>query len=324
MLIKELTYLQMSSWSGFCLYVAAGVFIQDEVTVKSRSQSKNNVDFLLSAMKAMGKNHIITQHFIAQLELDLEASGITQGRPGEMAGFNRIGFASVFQGILPDQNYNNRDGSDQSSCSWMTSTLAKRLAIAAKDASERRSRESRDTQSLNKSTSGSSPDDSSGSASKNGDRASHSSEHGSRRHRDPYIARTMANIGAAQLDLQSRFFATTFNLPIPSTSTTVPDPGSIYSTVMDVTNDNEFMNANISGEYPYRVPAGGTSQNRGTERPQGMFQQGSTLYDLNPNWQPVQPIFPNMSDFSDISPQIGDEDLAAIFEQPNWPPNNPT
>ena len=66
----------MNSWMGFCLYVAAGVFIQDQRGNEGKPQSITNLEFLLAAMKAIGNRHSITNHFTAQLEIDIESSGI--------------------------------------------------------------------------------------------------------------------------------------------------------------------------------------------------------------------------------------------------------
>jgi hypothetical protein len=61
---------------GFCLYVAGGVFIQDQRSDERHAQSIPNLEFLLAAMKAIGNRHSITKHFTAQLELDIEGAGI--------------------------------------------------------------------------------------------------------------------------------------------------------------------------------------------------------------------------------------------------------
>lgn len=37
-----------------------------------------NLEFLIAAMKALSKRHPITEHFVAQLELDIGASGISK------------------------------------------------------------------------------------------------------------------------------------------------------------------------------------------------------------------------------------------------------
>ena len=66
----------MNSWMGFCLYVAGGVFIQDQKSDRQHPNSFANLEFLVAAMTAIGSRHSITKHFTAQLELDIEASGI--------------------------------------------------------------------------------------------------------------------------------------------------------------------------------------------------------------------------------------------------------
>jgi len=69
----------MNSWIGFCLYVAAGVFLADERKDRASPNSRSNLEFILTAMRAIGKTHTVTQHFIAQIELDLDASGVGEG-----------------------------------------------------------------------------------------------------------------------------------------------------------------------------------------------------------------------------------------------------
>lgn len=48
---------------------------------RSRAQSVTNLEFLLLAMRAIGAKHSITNHFIAQLELDMNAAGISDAVP---------------------------------------------------------------------------------------------------------------------------------------------------------------------------------------------------------------------------------------------------
>lgn len=61
---------------GFCLYVAGGVFVQDQKSAHPNPQSASNLEFLLIAMKAIGKQHSITDHFTAQLEFDMAAAEV--------------------------------------------------------------------------------------------------------------------------------------------------------------------------------------------------------------------------------------------------------
>ncbi|TVY37892.1 Citrinin biosynthesis transcriptional activator [Lachnellula occidentalis] len=58
------------------LVIAGGVFVQDYKTGNPHPQSLANLEFLVAAMKALSKRHPVTKHFAAQLELDIEASGI--------------------------------------------------------------------------------------------------------------------------------------------------------------------------------------------------------------------------------------------------------
>lgn len=63
--------------------MAAGVLVQDKKLDHTRSTSLTNLDFLLSAMRSLSRRHSITHHFIAQLELDIEAAGIRKVHPIE-------------------------------------------------------------------------------------------------------------------------------------------------------------------------------------------------------------------------------------------------
>jgi hypothetical protein len=53
----------MNSWSGFCLYVAGGIFIKDQKMQDPQPQSASNLEFVLVAMRAIGKKHSVTDHF---------------------------------------------------------------------------------------------------------------------------------------------------------------------------------------------------------------------------------------------------------------------
>lgn len=66
----------MNTWIGFCLYVAGGIFIQDLKSEAPSPHSGTSLEFLLAAMRAIGEKHSITQHFTAQLELDIEGAGL--------------------------------------------------------------------------------------------------------------------------------------------------------------------------------------------------------------------------------------------------------
>jgi hypothetical protein len=62
-----------------------------------------NLEFLIAAMKALSKRHPITEHFVTQLELDVDASGIAKSTvSGELKhGFPKgvshpFSFSSLF------------------------------------------------------------------------------------------------------------------------------------------------------------------------------------------------------------------------------------
>jgi hypothetical protein len=76
-LISHMDASNMSSWMGFCLYVAGGILIQDLKSDHPRSQSVTNLEFLVLAMRAIGIRHSITNHFTAQLELDMTTAGVS-------------------------------------------------------------------------------------------------------------------------------------------------------------------------------------------------------------------------------------------------------
>ncbi|KAB8291561.1 hypothetical protein EYC80_006362 [Monilinia laxa] len=75
-LVSHLDASKMSSWISFCLYVASGVILQDVRKDKPSPQSASNLEFMVVAMKAVGKKHVIAKHFAAQLELEIGTQGV--------------------------------------------------------------------------------------------------------------------------------------------------------------------------------------------------------------------------------------------------------
>jgi hypothetical protein len=112
----------MNTWTGFCLYVAAGVFIDHSKGDKS-AVSASNLKFLLAAMKALGSRHLVTNHFKVKTEIEAMNAGMgdelglssfemrhIEGAPktiynlygdGELQGISEIKKRAVFPGILP-------------------------------------------------------------------------------------------------------------------------------------------------------------------------------------------------------------------------------
>lgn len=57
----------------FCLYVAARVFVQYLKSRPDDSQTADSLRFLLSAMNALKRKNPLTESFLVQLDVDLEA-----------------------------------------------------------------------------------------------------------------------------------------------------------------------------------------------------------------------------------------------------------
>lgn len=88
-LICHVDPAKMHSWAGFCLYVAAGIYVKNQSSDQPYGPSLPNLEFLLGAMRSIGRKHSITRHFIAQLELDIDAAGFTKS-PRHEAGRPKI------------------------------------------------------------------------------------------------------------------------------------------------------------------------------------------------------------------------------------------
>lgn len=65
----------MNPFLAFCLYVAARVIIHAYKKQSDDEAIKTNLDFLLNAMQAHRRKNQLTESFLAQLTLELEAAG---------------------------------------------------------------------------------------------------------------------------------------------------------------------------------------------------------------------------------------------------------
>jgi len=65
----------MSPFISFCLYVAARVFVQYLKSRPEDSQTADSLRFLLAAMNALKRKNPLTESFLVQLDVDLEALG---------------------------------------------------------------------------------------------------------------------------------------------------------------------------------------------------------------------------------------------------------
>lgn len=66
---------QVNPFTSFCLYVAARVFVQYLKSRPDESQVADSLRFLLAAMGALKKRNPLTESFLVQLDVDLEALG---------------------------------------------------------------------------------------------------------------------------------------------------------------------------------------------------------------------------------------------------------
>lgn len=75
----------MNPFVAFCLYVAARVFVQYLKAHKDDSAVISSLQFVLAAMQALKAKNPLTESFLVQLDMDLEASGLrvpaTSGQP---------------------------------------------------------------------------------------------------------------------------------------------------------------------------------------------------------------------------------------------------
>lgn len=65
----------MNPFTSFCLYVAARVFVQYLKSKADDSAVQDSLRFLLTAMNALKRRNPLTESFLAQLDVDLEALG---------------------------------------------------------------------------------------------------------------------------------------------------------------------------------------------------------------------------------------------------------
>jgi hypothetical protein len=95
---------QMNPWTGFCLYAAATVFVQQEGEAEKSASNMSNLEFVLAAMKAIGNRHSITTYFTTQLEMDIEESGILGSTDSKIIDTPSSGFLAE-RGSAPKTIY---------------------------------------------------------------------------------------------------------------------------------------------------------------------------------------------------------------------------
>ncbi|CAI6099921.1 unnamed protein product [Clonostachys chloroleuca] len=71
--VSHMDLASMNPFISFCLYVAARVFVQYLKSRPDDGQSSDSLRFLLSAMNALKRRNPLTESFLVQLDVDLEA-----------------------------------------------------------------------------------------------------------------------------------------------------------------------------------------------------------------------------------------------------------
>ncbi|KAK3906203.1 hypothetical protein C8A05DRAFT_12047 [Staphylotrichum tortipilum] len=75
-MVSHLDLSAMNPFISFCLYVSARVFVQYLKSRPDDSQTADSLRFLLSAMNALKRRNPLTESFLVQLDVDLEALGV--------------------------------------------------------------------------------------------------------------------------------------------------------------------------------------------------------------------------------------------------------
>jgi hypothetical protein len=66
----------MNPFVAFCLYIAARVFCHSYMKHPGNESVRNNLNLLLSAMQAHRSKNMLTESFLVQLQVDLDAAGL--------------------------------------------------------------------------------------------------------------------------------------------------------------------------------------------------------------------------------------------------------
>ncbi|KAH7026540.1 fungal-specific transcription factor [Microdochium trichocladiopsis] len=75
-MVSHMDLSAMNPFISFCLYVSARVFVQYLKSRPEDSQTADSLRFLLAAMNALKRKNPLTESFLVQLDVDLEALGL--------------------------------------------------------------------------------------------------------------------------------------------------------------------------------------------------------------------------------------------------------
>lgn len=94
----------MNPFISFCLYVAARVFVQYLKSRPDESEPADSLRFLLTAMSALKRRNPLTESFLVQLDVDLEALG---ERIPQLKSAFPMSYDSVCGPLLISVHYNS-------------------------------------------------------------------------------------------------------------------------------------------------------------------------------------------------------------------------
>ena len=66
----------MHPFTSFCLYVAARIFLHAYKKRPHEQQIRDKLNFLMTAMQALQRKNPLAESFLAQLTVDIDASGL--------------------------------------------------------------------------------------------------------------------------------------------------------------------------------------------------------------------------------------------------------
>ncbi|ERT01274.1 hypothetical protein HMPREF1624_02516 [Sporothrix schenckii ATCC 58251] len=147
-MVSHMDLSTMNPFISFCLYVAARVFVQYLKSRPDESRAADSLRFLLTAMSALKRRNPLTESFLVQLDVDLEAlgeripqlksafpmsydspsTGVPQGaanRPGAVCDDGAVdGILSFQKEYSKSDNASSQDNGDDSSKDRVSDTAS--------------------------------------------------------------------------------------------------------------------------------------------------------------------------------------------------------
>ncbi|KAF5870051.1 putative binuclear zinc transcription factor protein [Botrytis fragariae] len=117
-MISHMDLSTMNPFISFCLYVAARVFVKHLDDTPKDSPVSDALRFLLKAMNALKKKNPLTESFLVQLDVDLEAMGLRNNNKFKDGPWNETLLGSKETGI-PGMGTTVIGSNDQTGCNIM-------------------------------------------------------------------------------------------------------------------------------------------------------------------------------------------------------------